>query len=250
VSRFHQGGRKAALKRLRRFLEKGLDRYDSDRNDPSQAVSSELSPYLHFGMISAREVALAARKARPEGDKNLDGFLEELIVRRELSFNYCRFQEHYNDLRGLPDWARKTLGEHDDDPREHEYDLGALERAETHDALWNACQQEIVLTGKMHNYVRMLWGKKIIEWTPSHARALEIMTHLNNKYGLDGRDPNSYVGFLWCLGLHDRAWGERPVFGKIRYMSSASTRKKVDAASYIQRIEQLAAEREADPESW
>ncbi len=245
VSGHCPGGREAALAGLGRFLDRGLDRYDAKSNDPGLAVTSGLSPYLHFGMISAREVALTVRDARPRADRNVAAFLEQLIVRRELAFNFCAREPRYNALEALPDWARKTLAEHDDDEREYVYSLREFEEARTHDPLWNACQDEIRLTGTMHNYVRMLWGKKILEWSKGHAEALRIMTHLNDKYGLDGRDPNSYTSFLWCFGLHDRAWGERPVYGKIRSMSSDATRRKVDAASYLERIDRLRRQRRA-----
>ena len=241
VSAHVPGGRAAALARLEAFIHRGLDRYADASNDPGVGATSGLSPYLHFGMISAREVALTVRAARPRADRNVAAFLEQLIVRRELAFNFCAREPRHNSLRALPDWARRTLAEHDGDEREFRYRRAEFEAARTHDELWNAGQDEIRLTGVMHNYVRMLWGKKILEWSKSHAEALRIMTHLNDKYGLDGRDPNSYTGFLWCFGLHDRAWGERPVYGKIRSMSSASTRRKVDADAYIARIRSLSA---------
>ncbi len=241
VSDHVPGGRAAALARLDAFIRRGLDRYADASNDPALGATSGLSPYLHFGMISAREVALTVRAARPRADRNVAAFLEQLIVRRELAFNFCAREPRPNSLRALPDWARRTLAEHDGDEREFTYRRAEFEAARTHDELWNACQDEIRLTGVMHNYVRMLWGKKILEWSKSHAEALRIMTHLNDKYGLDGRDPNSYTGFLWCFGLHDRAWGERPVYGKIRSMSSVSTRRKVDADAYIARIRSLSA---------
>jgi deoxyribodipyrimidine photo-lyase len=248
ASGFFPGGRAAATERLDRFLAEGLDRYDAESNDPSREATSRLSPYLHFGMISAREIALAVRAARPASDRNAAAFLEQLVVRRELAFNFCAFEPEYNSLDALPDWAKKTLAEHDGDERAHLYTPEEFEAAATHDELWNACQMEIRLTGTMHNYVRMLWGKKILEWSASHAEALRTMTRLNDRWGLDGRDPNSYTSFLWCFGLHDRAWGERPVYGKIRSMSSDSTRRKVDAAAYIDRIRRLAAEAKATGE--
>jgi len=241
VSGHLPGGRAAALARLKAFLADGLNRYDDESNDPSRNATSGLSPYLHFGMISAREVALAVRGARPRSDRNAAAFLEQLIVRRELAFNFCAHEPRHNSLDALPDWARRTLAEHDGDDREATYRREEFEQARTHDELWNACQDEIRLTGVMHNYVRMLWGKKILEWSASHAGALRTMTALNDRYGLDGRDPNSYTSFLWCFGLHDRAWGERPVYGKIRSMSSDATRRKVDAAAYIARIRSLRA---------
>ena len=167
----------------------------------------------------------------PQG--SIDAYLEELIVRRELSFNMTSFNAHYDSLAALPAWVQKTMREHANDERTHLYSLEQLEAGETHDELWNAAQREMVATGEMHNYVRMLWGKNIIAWSPSYEVAFETLVHLNNKYCLDGRDPNSYAGILWCFGKHDRAWFERPVFGLIRYMASQSTGKKFNSKKYI-----------------
>ncbi len=233
------GGREAARAKLRRFLEDGLDRYDAQSNDPARGATSELSPYLHFGMIGAREVALAVRSARPTADRNAAAFLEQLIVRRELALNFCAREPRHDRLGALPEWARKTLAAHDGDPRPFAYTRAAFERARTHDPLWNACQDELRLTGVVHNYLRMLWGKKILEWSRSHAEALRTMIHLNDKYALDGRDPNSYTSFLWCFGLHDRPWGERPIYGTVRSMSSDNTRRKIGADAYLARVEAL-----------
>jgi len=163
-----------------------------------------------------------------------DAFLEELIVRRELSFNFTLHNDKYNSLEALPSWVQKTMREHVNDQRQFVYSLEELENAQTHDELWNAAQREMVITGEMHNYVRMLWGKNVISWTRSYEEAFAILEHLNNKYCLDGRDPNTYAGILWCFGKHDRPWMERPVFGTIRYMTTRSTGKKFDSKKYIE----------------
>ena len=233
ISSFYQGGTNAGKKRLTKFIDEILKDYDGARNKPERDGSSRLSAYLHFGFLSALEVALAAKDAdAPQESK--DAFLEELIVRRELSFNLTKFNDRYDSLECLPNWVQQTMRDHIDDERQYLYSLEQLEAAETHDELWNASQREMVETGGMHNYVRMLWGKNVIAWTKSYEEAFSILEHLNNKYCLDGRDPNSYAGILWCFGKHDRPWMERPVFGTIRYMTSGSTGKKFDSKKYIQ----------------
>jgi deoxyribodipyrimidine photo-lyase len=191
-----------------------------------------VSAYLHFGFLSPLEIALAVRDSEaPQESK--DAYLEELIVRRELSYNMTRHNPKYVSLDALPAWVHKTMRVHADDVRQFNYSLEQLERGETHDELWNAAQREMVETGEMHNYVRMLWGKNVIAWSASHEVAFETLVHLNNKYCLDGRNPNSYAGILWCFGKHDRPWMERDVFGQIRYMTSGSTGKKFDSKKYI-----------------
>ena len=233
ASPYYHGGTKNARKRLKRFVEEVLPDYEKARSKPDKDGSSRMSSWLHFGFISPIEIALAVREAdAPQGSK--DAYLEELIVRRELSFNMTRHNAHYDSLQALPDWVHKTMREHADDKREVTYDLEQLEAGETHDELWNAAQREMVATGEMHNYVRMLWGKNVIAWSPSYEVAFETLVHLNNKYCLDGRDPNSYAGILWCFGKHDRPWMERDVFGTIRYMTSGSTGKKFDSKKYIE----------------
>lgn len=226
-------GEKAAQKALRHFLGYGLQRYEQMRNDPSRDGQSGLSPYLHFGHISAQRVALEIiRSDAPKQAK--DALLEELIIRRELSDNFCFFNPDYDSVKGFPAWAQKTLHEHRKDRRPYRYSLNQFERAETHDDLWNAAQREMVVTGKMHGYMRMYWAKKILEWTASPEEALETAILLNNTYELDGRDPNGYAGIAWSIGgLHDRAWGERPIFGKIRYMSYQGCRGKFRVSAYI-----------------
>lgn len=232
-SLYYKGGTAAGRERLKRFVDEILPDYSSARSKPDRDGSSRLSSYLHFGFLSSLEIALAVRDSdAPQESK--DAYLEELIVRRELSFNMTRHNANYDSLKALPDWAHKTMREHAKDKREFLYDLDELENAATHDELWNAATREMVRTGEMHNYVRMLWGKNVIAWSPSYEVAFETLVHLNNKYCLDGRNPNSYAGILWCFGKHDRPWFERPVFGTIRYMASHSTGKKFDAKKYIE----------------
>ncbi len=225
-------GEAAAMKQLDRFLDLKLVDYERDRNDPNIDGQSGLSPYLHFGQISAQRVALQVLRSRKDGG----AFLEELIVRRELSDNYCYYNQHYDDTQGFPVWARTSLSEHEKDRREYLYTNSELEKARTHDDLWNAAEQEMVRTGKMHGYMRMYWAKKILEWTASPAAAQAAAIYLNDRYELDGRDPNGYTGIAWSLGgLHDRAWKERAIFGKVRYMNFNGARRKFDVRAYIEK---------------
>lgn len=229
----YHGGTANGRKRLKKFVKNILEDYDEARNKPEKDGSSRISSYLHFGFLSPLEIALAVKDAdAPKASK--DAYLEEIIVRRELSYNLTRFNPAYDSLKCLPDWVQTTMREHIDDKRETIYSLEELERGETYDELWNASQREMLATGEMHNYVRMLWGKLVIGWTRSYEEAFEILVHLNNKYCLDGRNPNSYAGILWCFGKHDRPWMERPVYGKMRYMTSGSTGKKFDSKKYIE----------------
>jgi deoxyribodipyrimidine photo-lyase len=218
------------------FLEKRLEKYSEERNDPNASAQSDLSPYLHFGQISAQRVALEARRF----DSNIaaqEAFLEELIVRRELSDNFCYYNARYDAFDGFAEWARKTLDEHRSDPRPYLYDVDTLEATATHDELWNAAQTEMMVTGKMHGYLRMYWAKKILEWSPSPEEALAAANYLNNKYELDGNDPNGYVGVAWSIGgVHDRAWSEREIFGKIRYMSLSGCKRKFSVDKYVARV--------------
>lgn len=226
-------GAAAGRRLLGDFLENRLPSYDSERNDPTKNAQSNLSPYLHFGQVAPQRVALEAER---HGDhiRSQEAFLEELVVRRELSDNFCLYNDRYDSFRGFPEWARKSLDRHRNDPREHVYTLEKFEKAETRDPLWNAAQREMTLTGKMHGYMRMYWAKKILEWTESPERALETAIFLNDRYELDGRDPNGYAGIAWSIGgVHDRAWIDRPVFGKIRYMNFNGCRRKFDVQSYI-----------------
>ncbi len=236
----HPGGPAEADRRLQRFLRSGLADYDSARNDPNLDGLSGLSPYLHFGQISPVRIASAVRSAGGEG---AEAFLEELVVRRELAINFVWYTDNYDRFDALPDWARKTLAAHADDPRQHLYTPEQLERADTHDPYWNAAQREMVLTGKMHGYMRMYWGKKVLQWSPSPAEAHRRLVWLNDRYELDGRDPNGYANILWCFGLHDRPWQQREVFGTVRYMNDRGLRRKFDADAYVAKVEQLAAER-------
>lgn len=232
----YQGGRLDAERRLQHFLARNLRRYARERNEPSAHATSDMSPYLHFGQISALEVALAAKEYADRHQLIATEFLEELIVRRELAFNYCRFVEPPDSLENLPEWVRQTLDKHASDPRSPRYSREQFERAETHDPLWNATQEEMMLRGKIHGYYRMYWGKKIIEWAATHQEALDIMVYLHDRYALDGRDPNTYTNILWCFGLHDRPWFERPIFGTIRYMSADGMKRKTDVEAYIKEI--------------
>lgn len=233
------GGSSAARKRLRRFLKHSLHRYANLSNQPSENATSGLSPYLHFGHISSLEIALAVQDYAGQHKLLPDEVLEQMIVRRELAFNFARFTEHAESLDVLPDWARKTLAKHSGDKRDPTYSRDQFENAETHDPLWNAAQKELLRTGKIHGYYRMYWGKKIIEWSATPEQALATAIHLNNRYALDGRDPNSIANILWCFGLHDRPWVERPIFGQVRYMSFDGMRRKTDVGAYIASIECL-----------
>jgi deoxyribodipyrimidine photo-lyase len=234
-----RGGASAAHKRLRQFLKQRLHRYANSSNQPSENATSGLSPYLHFGHISSLQVALAVEDYAREHKLLPDEFLEELIVRRELAFNFARFADDPESINALPDWAQRTLGKHSRDKRDPAYSRDQLEHAETHDDLWNSAQTELLLTGKIHGYYRMYWGKKIIEWSRTPQDALGTTIYLNDRYALDGRDPNSYTNIPWCFGLHDRPWVERPVFGQIRYMSYGGMRRKTNVDAYISSIECL-----------
>ena len=233
------GGRPAAEKHLHAFLLDRLRRYAREKNSPGSHATSDLSPYLHFGQISALEVALAAERHAEQHQLIATEFLEELIVRRELAFNFTRFCAKFDSLEALPDWAQLTIRKHANDRREHLYAPEQFEWARTHDPLWNACQKEMLLRGKIHGYYRMYWGKKIMEWSPSMEQAHQTMLHIHDRYALDGRDPNTYTNILWCFGLHDRPWGERPVFGTIRYMGYDGMKRKTDVAAYIREIEHM-----------
>ena len=235
-----QGGTHTALKRLKHFTGKLLGDYDAKRNHPEINGTSCLSPYLHFGHIGPLTIALAV-EAAVKADQKLrparDSYFNELIVWRELAINFVRYAPNYDSPDCAEAWAKQTIAEHARDEREHLYTLRQLETAQTHDPLWNAGQLQMVRHGWMHNYIRMYWAKKILEWTPDIATAMKYCIHLNDKYFLDGRDPNGYAGIAWALlGKFDRAWGERPIFGKIRYMSGASTGKKFDSKRYIEQM--------------
>jgi len=237
-SNHYRGGTTNGRRRLKKFVKEILLEYESARNKPDRDGSSRLSSYLHFGFLSPLEIALSVKESLAP-TKSKEAYLEELIVRRELSYNFTRHNPKYDSLESLPSWVQKTMREHSNDPRATTYSLEELEAGETYDELWNSAQREMVVTGEMHNYVRMLWGKNVIAWTKSYEEAFAILEHLNNKYCLDGRNPNSYAGILWCFGKHDRPWMERPVFGTIRYMTSGSTGKKFDSKKYIEWTKEL-----------
>jgi len=264
VVQFFSGGEREAHRRLRRFIDERLRAYEENRSEPGLDVSSALSPYLHFGNISELEIALevgaldfAAGLEEGKGQMKLkpgsvgirtdsdelassrDAFLEELLVRRSLAYNYVWYASSYDSYGGLPDWARATLSEHKDDERQHLYSLEQLEAADTHDEFWNAAMREMRVTGYMHNYMRMYWGKKILEWTKDPEQAHERALTMNNTYFLDGRDANSYANVSWLFGLHDRPWTEREIFGKVRYMNASGLKRKFDMNSYLYKVEQL-----------
>lgn len=248
------GGRQAGLGMLGQFIFNGLLEYDEKRNDPDENKTSQLSPWLHFGKISEYEIVKSVLDYQPKGwdldrisynngstggffngNPNIDSFLDEVITWREVGFHFAHHREDYDKLESLPDWVLKTMDAHKDDPREWIYSYEELANSKTHDDIWNAAQTQLREDGIIHNYLRMLWGKKVIEWTPDYKTALQYLIDLNNTYAIDGRDPNSYSGIFWCLGRFDRAWQERPIFGKLRYMTSDSTRKKVKLKKYLEK---------------
>ena len=251
-----RGGSREARARLTHFLAQGLEHYQDDRNHPGEECESGLSPYLHFGHVGSHEVfqAVVAREGWTPDDLDTvvrgkragwwgmapeaEAFLDQVVTWRELAINTCvHLPETYASMASLPAWALRTLHTHALDPRPYTYAPEELEQGATHDAIWNAAQHQLRAQGTIHNYLRMLWGKKILEWSRSPDEALATMIHLNDKYALDGRDPNSYAGILWCLGRNDRAWGpERPIFGTVRYMSSDQARKKLKLGSYLTRF--------------
>ncbi len=243
-------GETSAKKALKKFLEKDFNNYGKNRNDPNKNAQSDLSPYLHYGHLSAQRIALETLKKagkkienvlnrQKNGAKNEtsneEAYLEELVVRRELADNFCFYNEKYDEFEGFPEWAKKSLNSRKDDKREYVYTLKEFETSKTHDELWNACQKELVGRGKMHGYMRMYWAKKILEWSKSPKDALKIAIYLNDKYELDGRDPNGYAGIAWSIGgVHDRAWFPRKIFGLVRYMARSGCEKKFDVKKYIE----------------
>ncbi|WP_243438601.1 deoxyribodipyrimidine photo-lyase [Fundidesulfovibrio soli] len=229
-------GERAGQDALEHFLAHGLHGYAENRNDPARDGQSGLSPWLHFGMLSAQRVALAVGSSgAPAPDK--EAFLEELIVRRELADNFCLHHQDYDSTACFPQWAARTLEKHAADPRPALYSADELEQGRTLDPAWNAAQLEMVRTGKMHGYMRMYWAKKILEWTPDPATAMALAVAFNDRHSLDGRDPNGYAGIAWAIGgVHDRPWSERPVFGQVRYMNFAGLRRKFDIQGYVERI--------------
>jgi deoxyribodipyrimidine photo-lyase len=235
------GGTKEAERYLDDFIDHKLDHFAELRNDPNLDTLSNMSPYLHFGQISPLPIALRISRAASPGK---EAYLEELIVRRELSMNYVFYNPQYDSFEGLPEWTRKTLLDHRKDVREYTYTLKDLEGEKTHDPYWNAAQKEMRVTGKMHGYMRMYWGKKILEWSRTHEEGFKNALSLNNKYELDGRDPNGFTGVAWCFGKHDRPWGERKIFGKVRYMNAAGLKRKFDIEGYVRKVDLLQKNRE------
>ncbi len=232
-------GYSAGMDQFEEFINNRLTKYTKKRNDPTEDFQSGLSPWLHFGQISAQRIVLETLKASP-GSKSQESFFNEIIIWRELADNYCFYNYNYDNYDGFPNWARLTLDEHKGDFREYMYSPEEFEKAETHDELWNAAQMEMVKAGKMHGYMRMYWAKKILEWTPAPEQALDIAIYLNDKYELDGRDPNGYAGIAWSIGgVHDRPWFEREIFGKIRFMSYNGCKKKFDVDAYIQKVKRM-----------
>lgn len=227
-----RSGTSSGIKTLKEFIKLKLDGYPEKRSNPSTDFSSGLSPYLHFGQISSLFVASEVMKTYSPGR---DSFLEELIVRRELGVNFVFYNKNYDSFEAIPAWASATLKKHQSDRREYLYSMSEFEESLTHDIYWNAAQNELVKTGKIHNYMRMYWGKKIIEWTESPEEAFEYMVYLNDRYALDGRDANSYTGVAWCFGKHDRPWKERPVFGTVRYMNENGLKRKFDMSGYLKK---------------
>ncbi len=249
-----RGGTTAGVEALGRFVSQRLPRYAANRNQPEIEATSGLSPYLHFGHLSSHQIfaelmdrenwdvdrlgsqATGQRRGWWGASENAEAILDQLVTWRELGFNMCVERSDYDTFDSLPDWARDTLAAHASDPRPHVYASSEFEEAQTHDRLWNAAQNQLLREGRMHNYLRMLWGKKILEWSTTPTDALETMIELNNTYALDGRDPNSYSGIFWCLGRYDRPWGpERPIFGKVRYMSSENTARKLRVKNFIEK---------------
>ncbi len=238
------GGYSHATKLLTGFAARKLKHYAELRNEPDKDYVSHMSPYLHFGQISPLEIALKVQKATTATpgspiDDNTDAYVEELVVRRELSMNFVLHNAHYDTYECLSPWSAQTLANHASDERPYVYTRDQLENALTHDPYWNAAQREMVHTGKMHNYMRMYWGKKIIEWTASPQEAFQIALSLNNTYQLDGRDANSFAGIAWCFGKHDRPWTRRPIFGTVRYMNAAGLERKYDINAYVKKIDSI-----------
>lgn len=261
-----RGGAAAAEAALGRFLDQHLVAYGQTRNKVEQDLTSRLSPYLHFGHLSSwqvvatlleREGWVGVTGGRPTGAREGwwqvsaqgESFLDQIVTWRELGFNMCvQHPDTYDQFESLPAWALATLGKHERDPRTYRYGLDAFERGRTHDPLWNAAQGQLLQEGRIHNYLRMLWGKKILEWTTTPRDALSVMVALNNKYALDGRDPNSYSGIFWTLGRYDRPWApERPIFGSIRYMSSDNTARKMPVKGYLRRYAPATSDAPAQP---
>ena len=239
VSDLFKGGTSRALKRFNGFLRHRLKHYDQHSNQPQTDDISHMSPYLHFGQISPLYLALKLSRAADTPKAVKDAYIEQLIVRRELAMNFAFYTPDYDAYACIPGWAQKTLADHRQDKREYVYNQRQLENADTHDPYWNASMLEMKHTGFMHNYMRMYWGKKILEWSSSPQKAFRTTLAINNKYFLDGRDPNSYTGVGWIYGVHDRAWTERTIFGKTRYMAASGLERKCDIAGYVKKVNDL-----------
>ncbi len=231
-----RGGTSQAKKLIDEFIEKSLEKYEEEGNNPENNATSNLSPYLHFGQISPIHVSLKILRTNAVEKHK---FLEQLIIRRELAINFVYYNKNYDSFLCLPEWAKKTLTLHTLDERKYNYTLKQLENAQTHDQYWNAAQKEMLKTGKMNGYMRMYWGKKIIEWTKKPDEAFKTALYLNNKYEIDGRDPNGYTGVAWCFGKHDRPWSRRAIFGNVRYMNDKGLERKFDMQKYLQRVNSL-----------
>ncbi len=239
VSHLFRGGLNSAKRILDQFLEEKFDHYQEDRNQPQTNTVSHMSKYLHFGQISPVYLAERIRNAVGVSDAQKDAYIEELAIRRELAINFVQYTPDYDQYSALPDWAQKTLAEHRDDQRDHRYTRQQMADSETHDRYWNAAMQEMRVSGYMHNYMRMYWGKKILEWCNTPEYAYETTLALNNKYFLDGRDANSFANVGWIFGLHDRPWGERSIFGKTRYMAASGLERKADMDGYIAKVQAI-----------
>jgi deoxyribodipyrimidine photo-lyase len=239
VSGFFKGGTTRARKMFAEFLRRRFKNYVENRNQPQTDDVSHVSKYLHFGQISPLYLALQVQSTDKRFKEAREAFIEELVVRRELAMNFVYYTPRYDSYRCLPNWAQKTLSDHKKDKREQTYTRRQLENARTHDEYWNAAMREMKSTGFMHNYMRMYWGKKILEWSQTPEQAFKTTLAINNKYFLDGRDANSYTGVAWIFGVHDRAWSERPIFGKIRYMAATGLERKCDIAAYVKKVDAL-----------
>jgi len=239
VSDLFRGGTSQAVNRFNGFIRRRLIHYDDHSNQPQTDDISHMSPYLHFGQISPLYLALKIGRAADSLKTVKEAYIEQLIVRRELAMNFAYYTPDYDAYTCIPGWAEKTLAEHARDKRDYIYSRRQLENAATHDAYWNASMLEMKHTGFMHNYMRMYWGKKILEWSETPQKAFRTTLALNNKYFLDGRDPNSYTGVAWIYGVHDRAWTERPIFGKTRYMAASGLERKCDIAAYVKKVNDL-----------
>ncbi len=239
VTQFFRGGTSMAKGQFREFLKRRFASYAGNRNQPQTDDVSHMSKYLHFGQISPSWLALEARCHAAGSQENIDTFIEELLVRRELAMNFVNFRDDYDRYDGLPAWARQTLDQHRSDARPHRYQLAQLAGSETHDPYWNAAMTEMRETGYMHNAMRMYWGKKILEWSTTPEEAFATALELNNRYFLDGRDPNSFANVAWVFGQHDRPWAERPIFGKVRYMNARGLERKCEIGAYVAKVATL-----------